>query len=62
MKWLSNWVKSFFPKPPCKHTRIKENKWLSADGTPFGSWKCLDCPWSDCGHVYADPDTWLDPE
>jgi hypothetical protein len=56
------WIKSWFVKPPCTHPNAQENKWLDPDNTPMVDWWCPDCGLRDHGHVYADPETWLEDE
>lgn len=54
-------AKAMFPglaKKPCTHPNLVSHKWLD-DNTPMMSANCPDCGFNDCGHVYADPETWL---
>ena len=45
----------------CKHKTKETIKWLSGCNTPMIKITCLDCGEElDYGHVYTDPDTWLD--
>lgn len=57
---MFNWILSFFQKPPpCQHKNFTERRWLDADNTPMIHFECTDCGWSDTGHVYTDPSTWI---
>lgn len=43
----------------CQHGRATSRKWLDKDQTPMIWTHCPDCGFTDRGHVYADPETWL---
>lgn len=56
------WPKFFHKTPaPCKHPGLVERKWIDADGTQMVYVRCPDCGFLDSGHVYANPETWLQP-
>lgn len=46
-------------KPPCEHKNATTRKWLDRNDTPMAATNCPDCGFSDTGHVYADPKTWI---
>lgn len=52
LRWL------FRIKEPCQHLRYREDRWLSADGTPMVHFQCKDCGYSSGGHVHGDSDNW----
>jgi hypothetical protein len=53
-------VQQFLSKPkpaPCQHRHYRESRWVE-DGTPMVYFRCLDCPFTDRGHVYGDAEGW----
>jgi len=44
------------PKP-CQHLRYRESRWVE-DGTPMAYFRCLDCPFTDRGHVHGSTEGW----
>jgi hypothetical protein len=55
---LAKWILGIFWREKCTHPRAMSRKWLE-EGTPMIESFCPDCGWRDLGHVYADPNTWI---
>lgn len=57
---MIDFIKNLFK---CKHKNVKNVKWLSQCNTPMIKSTCKDCGKKlYYGHVYADPNTWLEKE
>jgi hypothetical protein len=59
-KWYHGFFGLFRPKV-CDHKQnFVEKTWKAADGTPMTYFHCLDCGFTDEGHVHADGCDWPD--
>lgn len=52
-----NWFKKLLTPEPCKHEFYEENRWVE-DNTPMVFFRCLECSFTDRGHVHGPTEGW----